>query len=218
MSVSLNESVPGFTGVTAPASGRWSPAAVDPPSPLPIVPDSPIVASATRQARHAALSEPAVPGRVRWWPALVVAASAVLSGGLNSAAVGAAQRPGWTGVTASVVFVASWVGYLAATGGSRQDTSLRRLNACWATIIAGSALTASVVGLHLSPLGGPLVEGLLAVCSFLLAAPLYGLTGLVGGGQFPLGLAGLAVACYLGLLAFAVARLHLHGRGSAGRA
>ena len=145
------------------------------------------------------------------WPAALVVVSALAAGGLNAAAVGGGQRPGWPGVVASVAFVASWVGYLGTTRPARRHAALRRLNVCWATIIAGSALTASAVGLHLSVLGGQVSEGALAACSFLLAAPLYGLTGL-GGGQFPLGLSGLAVACYLGLLAFAVAdwRLTTH--------
>jgi len=145
---------------------------------------------------------------VRWWPPLLVVASVLVSGGLNAAAIGAAQRPGWLGMTASVFFLASWVGYLAATRRTHRHAALRRLNACWAATIAGSALTASVVGLQLSPLGGHFTEGVLAVVSLLLAAPLYGLTGLVGGDHFPLGMAGLAVACYLGLLAFAMAGWH----------
>lgn len=147
-------------------------------------------------------------GRVRWWPPFLVVTSVLASCGLNAAAIGAAQRPGWLGMTASVFFLASWVGYLAATRRTHRHAALRRLNACWAATIAGSALTASVVGLQLSPLGGHFTEGVLAVVSLLLAAPLYGLTGLVGGDHFPLGMAGLAVACYLGLLAFAMAGWH----------
>ncbi|WP_098459608.1 hypothetical protein [Propionicimonas paludicola] len=129
----------------------------------------------------------------------------LVAGGLNSSAIGSGQRPGWPGVIASVLFVVSWVGYLAAAGRPQRLATLRRLNACWAAIIAGSALTASLVGLPLT--GQNAAEGAFAITSLLLAAPVYGLTGLVGGEHFPLGMSGLAVACYLGLLAFAIARL-----------
>jgi hypothetical protein len=145
------------------------------------------------------------PIRLRWWSPALMLISVLAASGLNATAISVGQRPSWLGAVASVVFLASWVGYLATTRG---DAALRRLNGYWAAIIAGSALTASLVGARLSATDGQLVEAVLAVVSFLLAAPLYGITGLVGGEHFPLGMAGLAVACYLGLLAFALARRH----------
>lgn len=234
MSVSLNESVPGLTRTTA-RSGRTRTRAArltvagSAPSPALVEPAgsaAPASASGLRSAgaTDLAWSGPSRRGldrgwtsAARWWPPSLVMASVLVAGGLNAAAIGAGQRPGWLGMTASVFFLASWVGYLAATRRTHRHAALRRLNACWAGIIAGSALTASVVGLELSPIGGQLVEGVLAVISFLLAAPLYGLTGLIGGEHFPLGMAGLAVACYLGLLAFAVAGLHVKAPESAER-
>lgn len=227
MSVSLDESVPGVVRPRAERGRLWAPlakrAAERPALPPASIGPRPVatqvaavpVFSPARPIPTHPIPTRAIPiegslsrGRVRWWPPLLVVASVLVSGGLNAAAIGAAQRPGWLGMTASVFFLASWVGYLAATRRTHRHAALRRLNACWAATIAGSALTASVVGLQLSPLGGHVIEGVLAVVSLLLAAPLYGLTGLVGGDRFPLGMAGLAVACYLGLLAFAMAGWH----------
>lgn len=205
MSVSLDESSPGITRV------RWSPLIARAGSAVTAL-RAP--SASTHSIRRAAiLPERAAASRDvrsvagRWWSPLMVLACGLAASALNATALGFGQRPDWRGMVASVAFLASWVGYLAATRPDRRPVALRRLNVCWAAIIAGSALTASVVGLHLSPLGGQLIEGALAVCSLLLAAPLYGLTGLIGGEQFPLGMAGLAVACYLGLLAVAVAGL-----------
>ena|GEM_PF-3250409 len=151
----------------------------------------------------------------RWWPPVLVVGCVLFAGGENASVISTGQRPGELGVVASLLFLTSWVGYLAASPDPHRHAALRRLNACWAAIIAGSALTASVVGAHLSLTGGQLTEAALTVVSFLLAAPLYGLTGLIGGEHFPLGMAGLAVACYLALLAFAVARLHLSAHRTA---
>ena len=200
MSVSLDEPIPSrWRPLRGPAPRRVliDAAVAGAPVATPVLPKSARrgAAEATRSLR-------------RWLPPALVVGCVVFAGAENAGVISTGQRPGELGVVASLLFLASWVGYLAASPDPHRHAALRRLNACWAAIIAGSALTASVVGAQLSLTGGQFIEAVLAMVSFLLAAPLYGLTGLVGGAQFPLGMAGLALACYLALLAFEVARLH----------
>lgn len=126
-----------------------------------------------------------VPGR----PGLRAAASVVLplsaaicyvaAGAVNAADLVFGRRPSVAGAVWSAVYVTVWLACAVQAGRSRHSRQLRWTAVFWAVVIGGTALCGAFLRLNLGT-GAAIPGGWVAPAVLLVvAAPLYGLVGLL---------------------------------------